>query len=235
MLPKDPGIHGLASSRTWHIVSPRPFLFSLAFCGNGLKTKLFPVLLAFLLLLSGEKNARTERTNLDTVLPGCVFNWIANGRFELGDTLWLSVPDSRNPHALIAPFDQAYDGQYTAILGRDEHTVDSIRQQVTIPPAGLLTYWWRMKTYETKIFDDFLGVNLLNDQGEETQFLAWHKISEVQNTWFQDTVDFSAYSGTRVWLNFYIYNDGWYSSTFYIDSVCLVGDTTQSFLPAIAK
>ncbi len=198
--------------------------------------KLFAVLLSLLLFLSGEPYSHAARAGL-AASPGiCAFNWISNGNFEQGDTAWLSIPDphSMSPHALIAPFDEAYDGEYSAVLGGDEHTVDSIRQQVTIPAGGRLTYWWRMHTAETTVFHDSLSVALLNDQGAEIQSLAWHNISGIQDTWFQDTLDLSAYAGSKVWLDFSVYNDGWFFSTFFIDSVCLAG-ANLLFFPLIAK
>lgn len=192
------------------------------------------VLLACLLLMTGNQFASALRLEQGSPSTNCPDNHILNGDFELGNVYWLSLPSIRYPHEQIILFNDPHDGQYSAVLGGDEGTVDSLRQQLTIPSDGFLTYWWRMHTYEKTIFPDGFDVTLLDDQGAVIKTLALHGITGVENTWFQDSIDLRSYAGSKVWLNFTAYNDNYFFSTFFIDSVCLV-EGSHLFLPSITR
>lgn len=122
-------------------------------------------LLACLLLMHGDQFVSAVGSDLSSASSNCADNQVSNGDFEQGDVSWLSLPDPRYPYAQIILFNDSHDGQYSAVLGGDEGTVDSLRQEITVPSDGFLTYWWRMNTYEDTIFHDAIAVALLNDQG----------------------------------------------------------------------
>ena len=192
------------------------------------------VLMALLLLISGNQFASAVGPDRNSQSTNCANNHVSNGNFEQGNVSWLSLPDPRYPNTQIILFNDSHDGQYSAMLGGDEGTVDSIRQEITIPEDGFLTYWWRMNTYEHTVFHDAMAVALLNDQGQVIKTLAVHDISGVKDTWIRDSFDLRPYAGSKLWLNFSVYNDNYYFSTFYIDSVCLV-EGSHLFFPAIAR
>lgn len=156
----------------------------------------------------------------------CPGNEVANGDFEQGDLGWHQYTTGTNwkAHALIGSRAEGfhpYQGQYAARLGGYEGVWDVLTQTVSIPAAGQLSFWWQMHTYETSIFHDSLGVDLLTLDGERVAVLAGHGIQGPQGLWQQDVVDVSAYAGQTLVLRFHASNDNYYFSWFDIDQVCL--------------
>ena len=155
--------------------------------------------------------------------PGTV---IKNGGFEQGDDGWhqYTTGTGWKDHDLIGSEAEGfnpYEGDYAARLGGYEGVWDVLTQTVSIPAGGQLSYWWQMHTYETEIFHDYLGVDLLTLEGKQVAVLASHNVQGTEGIWQQDVLDVSAYAGQTFVLRFRVYNDNYYFSWFDIDQVCL--------------
>lgn len=157
----------------------------------------------------------------------CPGNLIANGDFEQGDDGWHQYTTGSGtwkPHDLIGTEAEGfnpYEGYYGAALGGYECSSDTLTQTVSIPTGGQLTYWWQMHTYETSIFHDYLGVDLLTLDGERVAGLAGHGIEGPEDIWQQEVVDVPAYVDKTLVLRFRASNDNYFFSWFDIDNVCL--------------
>ena len=156
----------------------------------------------------------------------CPRNVVANGGFEQGEIGWHQYTTGTDwkAHELIGSDSEGfnpYEGHYAARLGGYEGVWDVLTQTISIPAGGQLSYWWQMHTYETSIFHDNLGVDLLTLEGERIAALAGHGIVGPEGIWQQDVVDVSAYAGQTLVLRFHASNDNYYFSWFDIDLVCL--------------
>jgi len=159
----------------------------------------------------------------------CPFDAMVNGGFEQDDTGWTLRSDGTGykAHDLIGSIDEGFSpfqGVYAARLGSYEGVQDSIRQAVLIPNQGVLSFYWKMISYEPDPinYDDFF-VYLLNPDGTYLAILAWHDNRDPEDIWMQDVFDLSEYAGKPVILVFYSYNDNNYFTKFDIDEVRLCG------------
>jgi hypothetical protein len=159
-------------------------------------------------------------------LSTCPGNVVTNGGFEQGGKEWhqYTTGTGWKAHDLIGSDAEGFhphEGHYAAKLGGYEGVWDVLTQTVSIPPGGQLSYWWQMGTYESSIFYDHLGVELLTPDGEQVSLLAYHDVQGPEGIWQQDVVDVSAYAGQTLNLRFYAYNDNYFFSWFDLDEVCL--------------
>ncbi len=159
----------------------------------------------------------------------CPFNAMTNGGFEQDDAGWTlySTGTGYKVHDLIGRIDEGFSplfGVFAARLGGYEGVVDSIQQPVLIPDQGVLSYYWKMYTYEEPdtIYDTF-NVDLYNPDGTQLAHLVTHNNKELNDIWVRDVFDLSSYAGQPVILQFYSYNDHYYWTMFDIDEVRLCG------------
>lgn len=195
------------------------------------KTKFFLVLLiliSYLMLTPVGSIGLAEVISLDQFfyyLPlvhhpsnPCGSESIINGGFESDHVGWNTFV-LYGSYDLIGPQSSGFSplqGYYAARLGGREHGYDYIEQTVNIPPQGMLSFWWKMRTYDN-LPRDFFCVSLLNLDGSDYKQLICHSTNGQQDTWFKDAFDLSAYARNRLILRIDSYNDNYYSSVFDLD------------------
>jgi thermitase len=144
---------------------------------------------------------------------------ITNGGFESGLSPWTesssggySLRDSTRPHS----------GSWGTWLGGYNSGTDLVRQTVTVPSNGTLTYWWYMTTQESgSTAYDFLRVRVLNGSGSLLATLRTLSNASGAGTWRQDSLSLSSYAGQQVQVEFRVSTDSSLPSSFFVDDVSL--------------
>jgi hypothetical protein len=155
---------------------------------------------------------------------GAAESVIVNGGFEKGDigrTVNSSGTGSTwQEHSLIGTGTSfsPYSGVGAARLGGYEGSSDRLEQQVFIALGAKLQYWWKIAQPRPV---SQLTVSLVQLDGSNSAILVVHRDEESDERWQQDCVDLSAYSGQEYILEFYVHNDNYTTTAFYIDEVFL--------------
>jgi hypothetical protein len=98
---------------------------------------------------------------------------------------------------------------------------ETVTQTVTVPPGGVLSYWWRMRVTEPDRRPiDSLVVGLYSLDGTRVVWQG-HDSGEAADVWRQDVLDVSAYTGQTLELRLAAQNDNYYTTSFYVDDICL--------------
>jgi len=149
---------------------------------------------------------------------------IVNGDFEDGDTGWTLHSSGTGAmwreHDLFLSDEsiQARSGSTLTRLGGYEGSMDRIWQFVTIPPDGVLTYWWRIQAPRLR---SRLMISLLHPDGSNPVILAYYTDENVNTDWQQDCFDLSEFVGQGYRLEFGVHNDNYTMTAFDIDDVVL--------------
>jgi aqualysin 1 len=142
---------------------------------------------------------------------------IVNGGFEAGATGW-----TESPAGLITT-SKPRTGAYSAWLGGGNNANEQLRQTVTVPADGTLTYHWHMTTSEAigeTVAYDYLRVRVRrSSDGALLATLRTFSNLNARNVWSADTVSVAAYAGQSVQVSFEVRTDSTLVSSFYIDDV----------------
>ena len=145
---------------------------------------------------------------------------ITNGGFESGQTGWTgtSGPITNNTGR------PAHSGSWKMWLGGNGTTATEYEQQTfTIPSTStspVLTYWLRIDTSETTTTTayDKMTVSL-----NGTTVKSYSNLSTPKSSYFQVSVDLSAYKGQSVTLKFNMTEDSSLQTSFVVDDVSALG------------
>ena len=156
-------------------------------------------------------------TPTPTPTPGT--NVLRNPGFEEGRTAW--TESSSGGYALITT-DRPRTGSYSTWMGGYNYATESIRQTVTVPSNGTLTYWWRMETSESgSAVYDRLRVQLLSSSGTVLATLRTWSNASTEAVWSSDTISLAGYAGQSVQLRFLTTTDSSLATSFFVDDVAL--------------
>jgi subtilisin family serine protease len=143
-------------------------------------------------------------------------NGIVNGGFESGATAW-----TESPTGLIGTF-KPRTGAYGAAMGGNNFRNDQLRQTITVPADGKLSYYWQMATNEssaTNAYDRlYVRVRRPSDGALLATLRTFSNLS-AKSVWSADTVSLAAYAGQSVSISFEVSTDSSLPSSFYIDDV----------------
>ncbi|HYF96190.1 MAG TPA: S8 family serine peptidase [Symbiobacteriaceae bacterium] len=146
-------------------------------------------------------------------------SFLQNGGFENGTNPW--VESSSGGYGLVDTY-RPRTGAYSAWMGGYNNGLDSISQTVTIPPNGVLTYWWYMSTSESPaVAYDYFRVRLYNSLGAFVTTLKTRSNRDLRNAWRQETINLSAWAGQTLRLEFSVSTDSTLTTSFWLDDVAL--------------
>ena len=137
--------------------------------------------------------------------------YIRNGSFESGTDAWTFSAND------ILSTEAKYVGAYSARLGGENNSTDTIEQSVIIPDNGVLTYrWGGVGDYDT---NDTLKVEIELLDGSGAKF-------EITNNgwngyWYTRSIRVGSIAGKAVRIRFSANTNGQYPRTFYLDDVSL--------------
>jgi hypothetical protein len=145
---------------------------------------------------------------------------VTNGGFESGQTGWTgtSGPITNNTGR------PAHSGSWKMWLGGNGTTASEYEQQAfTIPSTStspVLTYWIRLDTAETSTSTayDTMKVTL-----NGTTVKSYSNLSGPKSSYFQESIDLSAYKGQTVTLKFTMNEDSSLQTSFVVDDVSALG------------
>ena len=145
---------------------------------------------------------------------------ITNGGFESGQTGWTgtSGPITNNTGR------PAHSGSWKMWLGGNGTTASEYEQQTfTVPSTAtspVLTYWLRIDTSETTTSTQYDKMTVsLNG----TTVKSYSNLSTPKSSYFQVSVDLSAYKGQSVTLKFSATEDSSLQTSFVVDDVSAIG------------
>jgi Zn-dependent metalloprotease len=164
--------------------------------------------------------AATSETCGTTPPPPSGSERITNGGFESGQTGWTgtSGPITNNTGR------PAHSGSWKMWLGGNGTTATEYEQQTfTVPSTAtspVLTYWLRVDTSETTTSTayDKMTVSL-----NGTTVKSYSNLSTPKSSYFQVSVDLSAYKGQSVTLKFNMTEDSSLQTSFVVDDVSAIG------------
>ena len=194
--------------------------------------KIVPVILVFFVLVLSVQSVSGNTSN-SFYLPFivlsdeiCGTDRIVNGSFEQDDFGWelFSTGEDWKKHDLIGSKDEGFSpfkGDYAARLGGYEGVWDWIEQTVVVPNEGILSYLWKMGTYETLPHRDVFTVDLFDVDHIWIARLASHTDQDLEGIWQQDVIDLAAYEGRTFILRFSSSNDNYYFTWIDLDDVHL--------------
>ncbi|GAC1574008.1 MAG: hypothetical protein NVS3B7_05710 [Candidatus Elarobacter sp.] len=132
-----------------------------------------------------------------------------------GDARVVRTPHHSGTYALRAGSTSRSSGEVDGDVG--------VCQRVTIPPNGVLSFWFYGLTNETSTEFSYQEAELLDKDGYTFRTL-WRD-SVTTNGWAKKTVDVSSLAGTTARLYFGVHGNG-YAKTYtilYVDDVVLQG------------
>jgi hypothetical protein len=147
---------------------------------------------------------------------------IVNGGFEEGRIGWALTSTGTGAtwreHELIGvePAFEPHTGSWAARLGGYEGSFDRLEQLITIPPGGLLSYWWQIRQPRPV---SWLMVSLVRPGESEGVVLAVYRDGEAEEGWQQDCIDLSQFEGQEYILQINVANDNYTMTAFDIDDV----------------
>jgi hypothetical protein len=153
---------------------------------------------------------------------GCPGNAVVNGDFRQGSSGWYTYTSGIGwkKRPLIDCSPNLCRANCCAAFG-EEGVWETVTQTVTMPAGGVLSYWWRMWVTEPDRRPiDSLVVGLHTSDGTRVAWQA-HDSGEAADIWRRDILDVSAYAGQTLELRLAAQNDNYYTTSFYVDDICL--------------
>jgi len=146
-----------------------------------------------------------------TPTPQGAVGYIRNGSFESGSDSWVV---SNND---IISSAAAYNGAYSARLGGENNSTDSVAQTVVIPTNGVLSYrWGGLGDYDT---NDTLKIEVELQDGSGAKFVITN--SGGNGYWYTRSIRMGAIAGKTALIRFSASTNNQYPRIFYLDDVSL--------------
>lgn len=153
----------------------------------------------------------SEFSNCTPVLT----NLLTNPGFESGSGVgWTEYP------AGIIGTTWYHAGSYSAEFCGSNNCTETIKQSVTVPTNGQLSYWWYLASQDsTTTSYDYLLVQAYDTNGQLLATLRVMSNIATRNQWRKDTLDLSSLAGQTIWLRFTTITNSSLPTVFYIDDV----------------
>lgn len=171
------------------------------------------------------KTPTPSRTPTNTATPKP--NVLQDPSFE-GAARFVDVPDmawteTSNSGRQVITTTFPRTGAFSAELCGPDNCVESVRQVVTIPSGGVLTYYWYMTSAEgTKSAYDTLKVELWTTTGTLVKsLLTLSNKNTPRSTWNLSTLSLSRYPGKTYELRFTAKTNATVPTQFYLDDVAV--------------
>jgi hypothetical protein len=139
---------------------------------------------------------------------------VTNGSFESGNSYW-----SLGSGAAVVTT-RAYAGTHSLLAGGTVSSTQSATQQVSIP-TGASSQTLTFRTWITTSESGTTAYDRLNIQANGTTLRTFSNAS-TRGSWFNTSVDLSAYAGQTITLKFQAVNDSTLPTSFYVDVVSVL-------------
>jgi hypothetical protein len=139
---------------------------------------------------------------------------VTNGSFESGNSFW-----SLGSGASVVTT-RAYAGTHSLLVGGTTSSTQSATQQVTVP-TGASSQTLRFRTYISTAETGTTAHDTLNIQASGTTLKSYTNAS-TKGSWFDTTVDLSAYAGKTITLKFQAVNNATLATSFWVDVVSVL-------------
>ena len=145
---------------------------------------------------------------------------LVNGGFESGPgSGWTQT--SSGGSTLIGT-SKPRTGAYGAWSGGFDRATETLRQTVTVPAGGTLSYWWQVTSAETgTAVHDRMQVRVLNPAGAVLATPRTLSNASTKGVWTRDALSVAAYAGQSVQVEFRTTTDASKPTSFYVDDVAL--------------
>ena len=145
---------------------------------------------------------------------------LVNGGFESGPgSGWTQT--SSGGSTLIGT-SKPRTGAYGAWSGGFDRATETLRQTVTVPANGTLSYWWQVTSSETgTTVYDRMQVRVLNPAGAVLATPRSLSNASTRGVWTRDALSLAAYAGQSVQVQFRTTTDASRPTSFYVDDVAL--------------
>lgn len=135
---------------------------------------------------------------------------IINGGFEAGLDPWVASADD------ILATDQAWRGAYSARLGGEDSSTDTLEQVVRVPADGILTYYWL--PVGTNDRGDQLRLEVTIEGSQSRLSIG---LNATNGRWYKRSVNLGGLAGRTVRIRFSAITNDHSPTTFYVDDVSL--------------
>jgi hypothetical protein len=139
---------------------------------------------------------------------------VTNGSFESGNSFW-----SLGSGATVVTT-RAYAGTHSLLVGGTTSSTQSATQQVTVP-TGASAQTLTFRTYITTAESGTTAYDKLNVQANGATLTSYSNASTA-GSWFNTSVDLSAYAGQTITLKFQAVNDSTLPTSFDVDVVSVL-------------
>jgi len=166
------------------------------------------------------------------VFGGSCSNLIENGSFEV--QVSRQAPPWQLAEGATLRTNLGHDGTTSAWLGGYDGATDRVYQVISSPvsaTSAVLSYWWRMETWEVEHPRDYLYVELLDGSGQPVATLKTHTDGDQQQSWLRSSIDVLSYIGQAVQVQFRISSNGSAFTSFFVDDVRLDACTGGAVMP----
>jgi len=127
-----------------------------------------------------------------------------------------------------------HDGTTSAWLGGYDGAADRVYQVISLPvsaTSAVLSYWWRMETWEGDHPHDYLYVELRDGSGQLIATIETHTDGDPQQSWLRSSVDVLSYIGQAVQVQFRMSSNDTAFTSFFVDDVRLDVCTGGAVMP----